>query len=42
MTRGAVQVVTKVEQIMRLSNVALFIDNFQSTGLLAPNPVDNT
>ena len=37
-----VQVVTTMERVMRLKNAALFIDNFESTGLLAPNPVDNT
>ncbi len=37
-----VQVITAVERVMRLKNAALFIDNFETTGLLAPNPVDNT
>lgn len=36
------QVITAVEQVMRIRNAALFIDNYQTTNLLAPNPVDNT
>ena len=38
----SVKVITAVERVMRLKNAALFIDNFDTTGLLAPNPVDNT
>jgi hypothetical protein len=36
------QVIEKVESAAYLRNVALFIDNFEDTGLLNPNPVDNT
>ncbi|BDA43975.1 hypothetical protein COCOBI_05-1590 [Coccomyxa sp. Obi] len=36
------KVIEKVEGKAFLKDVALFIDNFQSTGLLDPNPVDNT
>ncbi|CAL5218896.1 g635 [Coccomyxa viridis] len=39
---GSPKVITAVERVMRLKNAALFIDNFDTTGLLAPNPVDNT
>ncbi|EIE25735.1 hypothetical protein COCSUDRAFT_52556 [Coccomyxa subellipsoidea C-169] len=36
------KVIDKIEGRAFLKDVALFIDNFQSTGLLNPNPVDNT
>ena len=36
------QVIERVEGRAQLKDVALFIDNFQDTNLLNPNPVDNT
>ena len=42
MCGATAQVIFVVEQVMRIRNAALFIDNFQTTNLLAANPVDNT
>ncbi len=39
---GFVTIVERLEDAFHLDNIALFIDNFQSTNLLDPNPVDNT
>ena len=39
---GFVTIAERLEDAFQVDNVALFIDNFQSTGLLDPNPVDNT
>ena len=39
---GFVTLVDRLADAFELNNVALFIDNFQSTDLLSPNPVDNT
>ena len=36
------QVISVVKQVMRIRNAALFIDNYQTTNVLASNPVDNT
>ena len=39
---GFVTLIDRLADAFEVSNVALFIDNFQSTDLLDPNPVDNT
>ena len=41
-TPVVLQVIERVEGRAQLKDVALFIDNFQDTNLLNPNPVDNT